>query len=659
MKKLFAILLSLALVLSLSVTAAADTKSQDIVILYTNDVHTYLDGSLSYDVLAAVKEDLQRRYAHVLLVDAGDHIQGTAYGSMDQGKTVITLMNQAGYDLATLGNHELDYSMEGCLRVIREWAEFPYVSCNFYHMQKGVRSENLLESYRLFDCGKLTLAFVGITTPETLDKAATKYVQNEAGEYIYGISGGEDGSEMQADVQRAIDEARAAGADLVIGLGHLGVDLSSEPWTSPTTIAGVSGMNAFIDGHSHTLMEGELVADKEGKDVLLTQTGEYFGRIGMMVIDAETGAITTDMIECSEILGDDGQTLEGYSLQSDLYPDLAYRQNQTVQATKDAWIGQLDAQLNQPVGTMEVTLDNFDGETRLVRIQETNSGDFCADAVYYLFDSMDMDVDLAIVNSGGIRNKAITGPVSYLSFKNMQPFGNVACMLNVTGQQILDALEWGSRMAGTGESCGGFLQVSGLTYHVDTTIPSTVQGDVNDNWLSGPTGEYRVHDVKLYNRETGSWEDLKLDGNYKIAGYNYNLRDFGDGFTMFEGAENVLDYVMEDYLVLANYVEGFENAVITADNSPLNSKYPGFGAEYTSLHGAGRILLEDTPHEIPAPTEPAATEPAPTEPEVTEPAATEPAPQQNEAEETGIWITAGVSVLLLMGMALYLKKKEQ
>ena len=592
MKRQLAVCMAILLIctLILPVAAEGDVRSEDIVVLYTNDIHTYIDGPLSYDVVAAIKKDLQTKYKYVLLADAGDHIQGTAYGSMDKGSRVIQLMNAAGYDVATLGNHEFDYGMIGCMNVI-EWAEFSYISSNFYHETDGVRGNTVLDGYALFECGNETIAFVGVTTPETFTKSTPAYFQDEFGNYIYGISAGENGEALQRDVQTAIDAAVAAGATRIIGLGHLGMDTSSSPWTSIETIAAVSGFDAFIDGHSHHTLERETVKDKNGNDVILTQTGEYFGRIGMMVIDSETGAITTDFIECEEILSEDGETVTGYTLSSDLYAETELIFDETVRALLDAWILQVDELLGENIGSASVTLENYDSDgNRLVRMRETNTGDFAADALYYLFDDMGLDVDVAIMNGGGIRNKTVTGALTYQVCKEIHTFGNVACLQTVSGQQILDALEWGARMAGEGEN-GGFLQVSGLTYQIDTSIPDTTQKDDKGIWIGGPTGEYRVHTVQIYNKETNAWEALDLDASYNLAGYNYTLRDLGDGFAMFDGAVNVLDYVMEDYMVLAHYIQGFEQGMVDASNSPLSAKYLGFGVNYGEINGSGRITL--------------------------------------------------------------------
>ncbi len=606
-------------------TAAAETTAaqvtEDVVILYTNDVHTYIDGPLSYDVIAGLKQSLEDLYGagNVILADAGDAIQGTAYGSMDKGMTIVELMNKAGYDVATLGNHEFDYGMEGAMAVI-DAAKYTYVSCNFYHEKDGNAESAVLSAfYTIATPGGMKVSFVGITTPESFTKSTPAYFQDENGNYIYGIAGGEDGAALYTAVQSAVDAA-AADSDVVIALGHLGDDPASQPWTSKETIANVSGLDAFIDGHSHSTVIGEEVAGKDGNAVLLTQTGEYFDAIGLMVIDGETGAITTDLIGYTEltevvkdeagnpVLDEDGEEVTevvGYKFDSALLKeittevledsaqtDLAWTYDPDVTAIKDAWMTDIDTKLGEKIGTTALTLDNYDAEgKRLVRSQETNTGDFCADALYYLFDNMGLDVDVAIMNGGGVRNKAVTGELSYKSAKTIHTFGNVACLQTITGQQLLDALEWGARSAGTGEECGGFLQVAGITYKIDTEWPASLHADDKGVWIGGPTCGYRVHDVQVYNKETQAYEPLDLTASYNLAGYNYTLRDLGDGFNMFSGAVNVLDYVMEDYMVLANYIQGFEGGNVDAANSPLLAKFPGMLLDYGTVDGSGRIIM--------------------------------------------------------------------
>jgi len=544
-KKSWSLLMTMLLVLGMVGTAFADqpaTQTGDVVVLYTNDIHTHVDNEgLRYSNVAALKKDLEAAGNHVLLVDAGDHIQGTAYGSMDKGETILHLMNAADYDLATLGNHEFDYGMDGAMNAI-QWADFPYISANFHHEANGVAGDPVLNAAHIFDFGDLEVAFVGITTPETFTKSTPAYFQDGKGNYIYGIAGGTNGAELYASVQKAIDTVSGK-ADVVIALGHLGDDEASKPWTSEELIANTTGLDAFIDGHSHSTVEGKAVKDKNGNDVWLTQTGEYLDAVGKMTIKAN-GAISTELV--TEYVGAD----------------------ETVKAMEQGWIDAVNGQLGQKVGTVLDVLDNYDVDgNRIVRSRETNTGDFAADALYYLFADMGLDVDVAVMNGGGIRNKAVTGDITYLTCKEIHSFGNVACLQTVTGQQLLDALEWGAKDAGAAEN-GGFLQVSGLKYTIDTNIPSTVQKDEKGVWTGGPTGEYRVKDVQVLNNRIGAYEALNLNAKYNLAGYNYTLRDLGDGFAMFDGAVNVLDYVMEDYMVLANYIRSFANCEVTGYSEP-------------------------------------------------------------------------------------------
>ena len=532
--------------------AAAD----EIVIYYTNDVHTYIDKALSYDNIADLNAQTKKVAAGTLLLDAGDHIQGTYYGTTDDdnGKKIIEMMNAAGYDAATLGNHEFDYGMARALNLVKE-ADFPYLSCNFYEELNGVKGKNVLDSYKIFEVGGKKIAIIGVTTPESFTKSTPKYFQNENGEYIYGIAGGSDGSALYASVQAAIDAAKAENPDYIIALGHCGDDVSSKPWTSEEVIANTTGLDAWIDGHSHSTVPMKEVTDKGGNTVVLTQTGSYFNAIGKMTI--KDGKIATELIKSYS--GSDATTA----------------------ALKNEWIAHCEEILGKVVAYSEVEFNNFDKDgKRLVRKQETNTGDFAADALYYLFtETNDLHADAAIMNGGGVRNEKVTGDLSGKSFKSIHTFGNVACLIEVSGQQILDALEWGARDSDEAE-CGGFLQVSGITYEIHTYVKSTVQKDEKGVWTAGPTGEYRVKNVKI------GGEPLDVNKTYRLAGYNYTLRDLGDGFAMFKGATNVLDYVMTDWQVLQNYALSFPK-------SEKHNNLPTIPADskYAEVTGEGRITF--------------------------------------------------------------------
>ena len=546
----------------------------DVTILYTNDVHTYIDNKSpkpTYAAIAALKKSIEDTGRDVLLVDAGDHIQGTAYGSMDDGATIIELMNEAGYDLATPGNHEFDYGMARAKAVLRE-ADFPYVSCNWVDLRTGF---NVLPSVKFFFVGGRKIAFVGVTTPETFTKSTPAYFMNDAQtEYIYDILGGEDGQKLYDAVQEAIDKAEFWGADTIIGLGHLGVDPSSSPWTSEEVIAHTHGFTAFIDGHSHTVMANKQVTDASGKAVTLTQTGSYFKNIGKMTVGAD-GTITTELID----------TYEGLDA--------------AVAATASNWISAVDDMLGEEIAVGDTKFYINDPATgkRRIRSGETNLGDFVADGIYTYFNEIEeLHCDIAIMNGGGIRTDVEAGPWSFKTCKTVSPFGNVACLMSVTGQQIQDALEFGARFAGAeGKENGGFLQVAGARYTIHPMIPNTVQTNDKNVW-TGSAAIPRVSNVEIYDKTTGTYQPLDPNATYALAGMNYTLRNLGDGFAMFDGATLIKDYVSEDYLVMSSYAAMFggvdANGLphLASTNSPL-ADYPGYLINYEDPYGAGRIQM--------------------------------------------------------------------
>ena len=546
----------------------------DVTILYTNDVHTYIDKQspkLTYAAIADLKQSYQNAGKDVLLVDAGDHVQGTAYGSMDEGASIIKLMNAAGYDAATPGNHEFDYGMDRAKAIMQE-ADFPYLSCNWVDLRTTLR---VLPSVKVFVRGGRRIAFVGVTTPETFTKSTPAYFMDKAQrKYIYDIQGGEDGKKLYDAVQKAIDKAKLL-ADVVIGLGHLGVDPSSSPWTSEEVIAHTSGFDAFIDGHSHTVMENKQVQDASGKAVTLTQTGSYFANVGEMTIAAD-GTITTKLIPTHEGM-DAG-----------------------IAAMQTGWVNTVDDMLGEKIAVGDSDFYVSDPATgkRRIRSAETNLGDFVADGIYAYFNEVEkLHCDLAIMNGGGIRADVPAGDWTFKTCKQVSPFGNVACLMSVTGKQIQDALEFAARFAGEGgKENGGFLQVAGATYEIHTDIPNTVQTDEKNVWIGSATGTPRVQNVKIYDKASGSYLPLDPVATYALAGMNYTLRNLGDGFAMFDGAELIKDYVSEDYLVMATYAMAFDGADaaglphLSSANSPL-AAYPGYLLNYEQPYGAGRITI--------------------------------------------------------------------
>ena len=505
MRKFLSLLLTMAMVLSLAVTVNAAAPKEDITILHTNDVHCDYE---KYAKVATLHKDAD------LLVDAGDHVQGGVIGTLSKGEYIVDIMNYLKYDAAVPGNHEFDYGMDQFLHIAKDLAKYPYISANF----TGKDGTPYFDAYKIFEVKGVKVAFVGVCTPETFTKSTPTYFQDANGNYIYGFCEGNNGADLYKAVQKAIDAAKAAGADYVIGLGHLGIDEQSSPWMSKEVIANTTGFDAFIDGHSHSTFS-ETIKDKSGKEVVFEQTGTKLANVGKIIIKAD-GTITHENVDLN--------TVE---------PDAeAAAYIQTITDKFDALQKQVVAKTS-----VELTINGADGK-RAVRNAETNLGDLCADAYRIL-----LGADIAFVNGGGVRDNIKVGDITYGDIIKVHPFGNEACLVEVTGQQIKDALELGSA-AYPGES-GGFLQVSGLTYTINADIPSSVVKNDKSEFVK-VDGAYRVSDIMV------GGQPLDVNKTYTLASHNYMLKDAGDGYTMF-GTKNVKllkDGVMIDNQVLINYI---------------------------------------------------------------------------------------------------------
>ncbi len=556
-KKLLTLLFGLMLALGLATTSLAAEKG-DVVILYTNDVHCGVDQSvdsetnevtnIGYAGVAAYKKDLEAQLGeeNVLLVDAGDAIQGEAIGTLSKGDYLVEIMNYLGYDYATYGNHEFDYGMDKTL-ALEEKADYTYLSCNFTDLKTG---KSVAAPYAVIEAQGHKIALVGISTPESFTKSTPTYFQDENGNYIYGFCEGNKGQDLYDCVQAAIDAAKSEDAEIIIALGHLGIDQESSPWTSREVIANVSGLTAFIDGHSHSTIAGETVKGKDGKDVLLSSTGTKLKNLGQLVIKAD-GSVTTELVaakDCTEIDPD-----------TDAFVKAIEEKNAAL--------------LNTVVAASDVDLTINDPSTgkRMIRSHETNLGDLCADAYRTVTGA-----DIAFVNGGGIRTSIAAGDITNNDIIKVHPFNNTACVVEATGQEIVDALEMASRSA-PGES-GGFLQVSGLMYSVDTFVESTVTTD-DKGMFTGITGERRVSDVFVLQGD--EYVPIDLDATYTLASHNYMLKSGGDGINMFMDNKILQDEVMLDNQVLITYIQDYLGGVI--------------GEEYVNPYGEGRIFV-DAPH---------------------------------------------------------------
>ena len=550
MKKLLGLLLALAMLLgcfsAVAEDAAAPALTKDLVILFTSDVHCGIDQGFGYAGLYAVKQQMAKSY-NVLLVDDGDSIQGEPVGTMTKGDAIIDLMNAVGYDVAIPGNHEFDYGMDNFLSLTKK-ANFPYISSNFTY-----KDELVFPAYVIKEVEGLKVAFVGITTPESITKSTPKYFQDENGNYVYGFLEGGTGEKLYAGVQSAVDAARTEGADYVIAIAHLGNEATSSPYTYADVLGNTTGIDAMVDGHSHDT-DQLVMKNKDGEDVIRAACGTKLEGIGYVTISAKDGSLSYGLytwhnsVSAPELLGIENEASQAVSAATDeLNKKLA-----TVVA-KTA----VDLTITDPTAK-----DENGTAIRIIRNAETNLGDLCADA--YKDQS---GADIAFVNGGGIRVSIAAGDITLNDILKVHPFGNEMCVIEVTGQQVLDALEFGAR--NTPGECGGFLQVAGLTYEIHTYIESSCTTD-DKGMFTGVTGEYRVKNVKV------AGEDLDLTKTYTLASHNYMLLDSGDGMSMFAGSKVLQKSVKLDNQVLMDYIVDTLGGVV--------------GEAYADPYGQGRIV---------------------------------------------------------------------
>ena len=559
MKKILALFLALILVVSCgsgfafaAEVESAPTLKKDLVILYTSDIHCGIDQGWGFAGLYAVKEALSRD-KHVLLVDDGDAIQGEPIGTVTRGEAIINIMNTVGYDIAIPGNHEFDYGMDQFLS-LTEKAKFPYISCNFNR-----EGELVFDPYIIKEIDGVKIAFVGITTPVTLRSSTPKYFMDENGEFIYGFLQDKTGEKLYQAVQASVDAAREEGAQYVIVMAHLGNETACSPWMYSDVIANTTGIDAFLDGHSHDA-EQVVMKNKDGDDVVRTACGTKMANIGVLTISTE-GEISSEL----------------YSWNSSIAAPALLTLNNSASKAVDAASKELNKKLAQVVASTTVDLVVNDPEVttddgypvRIIRSAETNLGDLCADA--YLDQAG--DADIAFVNSGGIRADIGKGDITLNDILKIHPFGNSLTVIEVTGQQVLDALEW-SVHALPGEF-GGFQQVAGLTFEFDPNIPSPCVADEKTFFDHiDESMERRVRNVLV------AGEPLDPERTYKLASHDYELLNNGDGCTMFDGAPVLQEGVKLDNQVLIDYITETLGGQI--------------GAGYEDPYGQGRIVAVDS-----------------------------------------------------------------
>jgi len=527
---------------------------KDVVVLFTSDVHCGVDRGFGYVGLKAIRDQLEREGCHVLLVDNGDALQGGTLGLLTQGEAMTEMMNRMGYDIAIPGNHDFDYGMERFLS-LTEAADFPFTCCNFNR-----EGQLVFPSYIMKEFDGVKLAFVGVTTPQTLYTSTPRYFQDGSGNFIYGFMQGNDGADLYQAVQSAVDEARAEGADYVILLGHLGHDAEAIPYTYADVLGHTTGIDAMLDGHSHDTSK-VVMKNRDGREIIRQASGTQLEGIGWLRLSAADGSLDTGLYTWSDPVP---------------APKLLGIENDMSAVVDDA-LNELGEWLNTKVGvsTAEQTIydptamDEYGKPLLIVRVSETNLGDLVTDAF-----RAQSGADVAIDCAGSIRTNLPKGDITMSDLLSVYPFGNHVSMREITGQQLLDALEWGVKDVPGG--FGGFLQVSGLSYEFNPNIKSGCRTDEN-NMFAGVTGEYRVKNVMVGD------EPLDMERTYKVAAVDYLLLNHGNGFTMFDGGRILWQSEDLDYVVVARYIRDSLNGVV--------------GEEYESPYGQGRIVAVGEPGE--------------------------------------------------------------
>ena len=524
-------------------------KNGDVYILYTSDIHCGIDKGFGFAGLQQIRDKLEKDGYTTILVDDGDAIQGETIGVITEGDAVVDLMNQIHYDVAIPGNHEFDYGMDNFMKLVEE-AEFPYISCNF-----NKEGELVLEPYVIIEAAGMKIAFVGATTPQTLISSAPTHFQNEEGEFIYGfLQQDTTGEALYQAVQEAVDAARADGADYVYLLGHLGNDATQNPWNYAEVISHTNGIDVVLDGHSHDT-DQVVMKNKDGEDVARSACGTKMQCIGYSHISAEKGVIETNIWSWPNTIS----ATEFFDIQNEISVAIA-QEKQELEAELQRVIAVTDYELTiyDPVEK-----DSSGNPIHISKQAETNFGDFCSDAFRVAGNS-----DIGFINGGGIRVSLEKGEITYGDILSVFPFQNSVCVIEATGQQVLDALEWGARgLPGAG---GCFLQVSGLTYEIDTTIPSGCIADENGMCL-------RIEGSRRVKNVTVGGEPLDPAKTYTISSINYLLTEHGSGLTAFDGAVVLQEEIKLDSQVLIDYLVDTLEGVV--------------GEQYANPYGEGRITI--------------------------------------------------------------------
>ena len=513
--------------------------SDDIIILHTNDVHCGVNDVIGYDGLNLYKKELKTKYKHVLLVDAGDNIQGGAIGLLSKGKDIINITNYLEYDVVTIGNHEFDYKAETLFN-LSEIIKAGYICCNFLRRKNH---STVFRPYKIKKVGNVSIGFIGVLTPLTLTKSYLHTLVDENGSLIYDFLTERDGHELYEAVQGYIDELRnVEKVDYVIILAHVGYGGDAlEQYTSPALLAHINGVDAIIDGHTH-LAYNNTFPDKDGKQIYISQTGTKLNIVGKLTIKPN-GNITSELIDKIPLF-------EGYD--SDSYYTVEregierYVDKETNKFIEDI-IESHAHEFQEFVSYTDFDLLITTNRGRIIRFEENILGNLVTDALRFVGNS-----DISLINAGSIRESIKKGNITFNHVLNTLPFSAKIIVKEVSGRDILDALEFSTKALP--KTSSKFLQVSGIKFKVDDSLESKVVVDEFENFVK-VDGERRVYDVYI--------NDKKIDENKK---YTISFDDFlaegGDGFSMFTKYNLTNDTSLVDNEAFKFYLETELNRTI-------------------------------------------------------------------------------------------------
>ncbi|MEE0969959.1 MAG: bifunctional UDP-sugar hydrolase/5'-nucleotidase [Clostridia bacterium] len=544
MKKIILVVLSLILVLGMFPTVTfAEATSDDIIILYENDVHCAVEG---YSKLAAMKNELKQTYKYVGVVSCGDYIQGSSLGAISRGEYIIELMNLVGYDAITLGNHEFDFRLDR-LQELVDMMETKPVCCNFKEIGEDT---SYFDPYKIVSYGDVDIAYIGITTPSTISSSSPAQFKDENGNYKYSFNP----TTLYEVVQENIDAAEAEGADYIIAISHIGYaedEIYGDLEDVEDLIKNTDGLDVVLDAHSHSVIEGMEITDKEGNEVLLSSTGTKFENIGKLTIS--NGEIKTELIKTEDYQGTDP----------------------IVDAKLNEINGEYATLGERKVAFSQVDLITHDADgNRLVRKQETALGNLCADAFRGV-----MGADIGYINGGNLRSPIEAGDVTFNNILDLLPFNNSVVVSEISGQTLKDMMEMA--MKTWPEENGAFPHLSGMRFSVNTAIKSSVVLNDEEEFVS-VSGQYRVYDIEIFNKETNEYEPLDLTKTYTIAATNYYLLEYGSGMTMLKDAKIIQNEGMLD-------VEALERYIVEALDGTIGEEYAEVKNNITFTEG----IIED------------------------------------------------------------------